>query len=283
MTMNQTNQEISPRIKRDKVTHYGWSLRDEPGVLMDVEKSELSVDHTYQRNVNNLKANKIASEWSWVACGVLIVASRADGFFVIDGQHRLAAALKRSDIKTVPCIVFDVENGVLGEAEGFIASNTLRKPMSGVDKFRALLVMKDPAALLVNRLCTATMRKITTGGTGRNLSCVGHALLNANKHPKVFERIFPLVDRLCNDKIMHEWILNGMMYLELKMPDGESLTDKRWADKILSIGHDRILDGIRTAKAYYKRGGPKIFATGIVDAINFKAKKKLVLKGTEEE
>lgn len=281
--MNQVNQEYNYLLKKDKVKHYGWTLRDEPGVLMEVDKSELSVDHAYQRSVNNKKANRIASEWSWVACGVLIVASREDGFFVIDGQHRLHAALKRSDIKNLPCIVFDVDKGVRGEAEGFIASNTERKPMTGVDKFRALLIMKDPAAVLVDKMCAASMRKITTGGSGRTLSCVTQAMLNAGKNPKVFERIYPLVDRLCNDKIMHEYILTGMLYIEMKMPEGESLTDKRWADKILSIGHDRIMDHIRTAKSYYKRGGARIYATGIVDAINFKARKKLVLNGSEAD
>jgi hypothetical protein len=89
--------------KVDKVTRYGWLEADDLGDLCLLSKRDLNVDNRYQRERKHPKVLAIARGWSWPACGVLIVAVREDGrYWVVDGGHRWAAAMERSDITHLP-------------------------------------------------------------------------------------------------------------------------------------------------------------------------------------
>src|SRR4051794_31726791 len=89
----------------DKIRQYGWTADNVPGKLIYLPKESLQVDPTYQRPLNDRKRLRIASAFNWAAFGVLICARRPDGtIWVIDGQHRLSAAMSRSDVRDVPVI-----------------------------------------------------------------------------------------------------------------------------------------------------------------------------------
>jgi hypothetical protein len=90
----------------DKVARYGWTVTDEPGVLRMLHKDHLLVPAEYQRDANEDKVRKIASEWSWLSFGAVIVGHRGGKYYTIDGQHRVLAAKRRSDVGEVPCVVF---------------------------------------------------------------------------------------------------------------------------------------------------------------------------------
>ena len=104
-----------------KVERYNWKMQDSPGALRMVKKGDLQVDHTYQRNANEMKLIAIAKDWSWIACGAIVVADREGVLFVVDGQHRVLAARKRSDIAELPCLVFKTHEAKQ-EAKGFLAA-----------------------------------------------------------------------------------------------------------------------------------------------------------------
>lgn len=119
-----------------KVERYGWKTAEGMGVMRLIDKRELRVDHVYQRDENNEdKILAMARNWSWLACGALIVGHRSGLYYVIDGQNRWAASMKRQDIANLPCVVFEVAD-VADEARGFLAANTLRKGLSSVDRLK---------------------------------------------------------------------------------------------------------------------------------------------------
>ena len=71
---------------------------------------DLHIDPTYQRSIDTAPSQtlirRIAVHWDWGLCQPLTVAKRDDGMlYVIDGQHRLAAAKARHDIYDLPCVV----------------------------------------------------------------------------------------------------------------------------------------------------------------------------------
>jgi len=72
-----------------KVDRYGWTIKDQPGFMKEINKSLLNVDMQYQRHANKSKVLTISSEWSWIACGVVVVAFRDGKYWVMDGQHRV--------------------------------------------------------------------------------------------------------------------------------------------------------------------------------------------------
>lgn len=121
--------------------------------------AELLVDPAYQRSIETEASRRliraIASEWSWDVLDVLKVSRRPDDrLFLVDGQHRRAAAELRGDIPQLPCVVKRCA-GAAEEARLFIASNRGRKRMSRIDDFRAAVGAGDAEALAVERAVVA--------------------------------------------------------------------------------------------------------------------------------
>jgi hypothetical protein len=105
--------------------------------------ADLSIDPTYQRSTDvgpsQSLIKKIAREWDWGLCQPLNVARRPDGaLFVIDGQHRLAAARERGDIYDLPCVII-ASSSERDEAAAFVALNQQRRPLTKLELFKAAL------------------------------------------------------------------------------------------------------------------------------------------------
>ncbi|OYW85181.1 MAG: hypothetical protein B7Z20_09560, partial [Sphingobium sp. 32-64-5] len=73
--------------------------------------------------------------------------------WVIDGQHRLAAAQLRGDIPFLPCCV-GVYGSVADEAAMFVAMNRQRKAMNRLDDFHAAIASGDAEAIEIAKLIT---------------------------------------------------------------------------------------------------------------------------------
>ena len=269
--------------QRTKIDRYSWKVSDSPGVLMEIGKGQLFVDETYQRtDKSEPKIKAIASNWSWVACGTISVADRTGTFYVIDGQHRVLAARRRADIEQLPCIVFETTSAVV-EAKGFLQSNTQRKPITGVDRFRALVVTNDPSALLVKRLCDQVGREVKTSPTPNAVRCVTVMLRQASSDPTTLERLWPILHALMEGRSMSERLVDALCYIEPRMPDGESLLDRKWRERLMRVGANAMLEGSSKAAAFYARGGSKVWATGVVQALNFNHRIRLKLEGDDDE
>ena len=131
----------------------------QPPSLEFCRLSELNVDASYQRSIENggsqVLINRIASAWNWDLCHPLSVARREDGScWVVDGQHRLTAALKRGGIDYLPCVIFK-SAGTANEARNFAAMKRQRRNLSQLDIFKAGLVGGDPEV----RLCADLIEK----------------------------------------------------------------------------------------------------------------------------
>lgn len=124
-----------------------------------VPLDELRIDDTYQRSIET-KASQtligsIARGWDWDLFDVLKVSRRPDdSLFVVDGQHRLAAARLRDDISQLPCVLKRCA-GPAEEAKLFTAANRGRKQMNRLDDFRAAAAAGDEVAATIERLIAA--------------------------------------------------------------------------------------------------------------------------------
>lgn len=121
--------------------------------------AELLIDESYQRTIDTLASKRliarIAEEWDWDVLDVLKVSRRPDDrSFVVDGQHRRAAAALRGDITQLPCVIKRC-GGATDEARLFIASNRGRKTMSVLDDFRAAVGAGDAEAMRIDQLVTS--------------------------------------------------------------------------------------------------------------------------------
>jgi hypothetical protein len=273
----------------DKITKYKWLSRNEPGALQYVPKTTLQVDSTYQRSLNNDKRRRIASNFNWAAFGVLIVARRKDGsLWVIDGQHRLMAAQSRSDIQDVPVIIFEFGGNVMDEATDFLIANKDRKPLTGVDSFKAMVISGDAIALEVQSMIHRAGRVVTESVVpGRKIRCV-KAIYNCMlSNSSAMRQIWPLIIELLGEHDLDNRMVQGMHWLESHMTDPtgkkRSLTEPETQRKLIAVGYTAILRSIGDAAAYFNRGGQTVFARGILKVVNHKRRIRLTMRGDKEE
>lgn len=120
-----------------------------------VQLDRLQVDDSYQRSIDagpsKVLIARIGREWDWRLCVPLMVSRRADGLFVIDGQHRLSGARLRDDVPQLPCCI-SVYAGPADEAAMFVAANRERRAMNRLDDFHAAQAGGDKDALAVAAL-----------------------------------------------------------------------------------------------------------------------------------
>ena len=251
-----------------KVERYGWILRDSPGQLMHIDKAELMIDHQYQRDdISPHKVQALASAWSWAGCGVISVALRPNGlYFVFDGQHRVLAARKRSDIRELPCIVFECDS-VAKEAAGFLVANSERKPISAIDKFRSLVITEDEAARhveeTIERLGLEICKSAAKPG---QIKCISRCLAMVSSDSESFDIALKTCRDLC-DGISHinDDLLKGLFTIQRKHG---LLEDRRFIARLKQVGHGLVMEGIRRARAYRMNGGERTVMEGIFQAVN---------------
>ena len=122
-----------------------------PPTLEWIALDRLQIDTRYQRSAEGGRSanliRQIARSWDWRVYQPLSVAKRGDGgLFVVDGQHRLAAALQRGDIPHLPVVITSFVD-VAEEAAAFEAMNRQRKSMNRLERYRAAAVAGDPTTV----------------------------------------------------------------------------------------------------------------------------------------
>lgn len=250
-----------------KAAQYGWKVHDLPGVFMMIPKSDLNVDHSYQRNtIRRDRITTIARAFRWSEFGTLSVVLRQNGsFHVTDGQHRLAAANLIPTIKEVPCIVFE-SNDLKEEARAFLGINRLRTPVGSVDKYYASKVAGDEVSAYIGDLCMRNGIEISNSNTNGSIRCLAVLTKLAKDDRTKLEIVMPHVVAFCEGQVIHERILDGIFYLYAT--HGDRVFKQPIIGRLVALGRDGILKAAQDAAAYYSGGGAKIWAQGITKAIN---------------
>ena len=260
----------------DKVKRYGWVTKDEPGALKNLHKDVLQIHPAYQRDVIPAKVKEITANWSWVGAGAIVVGERGGEFWVIDGQHRVLAAKRRSDITHLPCVVFQTD-GVKQEAVAFLDLNTGRKPVSSIGKFKAMLAAGDEAASTVHRVMEELgVTPKATANKGKELKSVAWAVRRAGEDAEKFEIVMRMASELSHDIPIQERLLDGLWYINDRMRGG--ISDKRFSDRLRAVGARRLIDAANKAAAYFVKGGANVWETGMMDEINKGLRNKFALR-----
>jgi len=252
----------------DKISLYKWTVADKRGRYADISKTSLSVDEAYQREVKStdLKIAKIASEWSWIACGIITVAHRDGAYFVVDGQHRVMAAMKRSDITTLPCMIFE-SDGVKDEANAFLRANRNRKPMTSQQAFKAMIESGDRNAIIANELAKSIGREVAAWSSPTTVSGIGSIIKSIAVDEMAIRRIFPVIGEICKGNTMFVDLILGMFLIERRIAP-QSLSSPVMRKRLVSIGLDNLMDAIAKSRAYHGVGGDRVRAIGIINAYN---------------
>lgn len=265
-----TNAEISKAFTAkgvNKQERYKWSVKDEPGRYKKIEKHKLQVDYSYQRDTKAEKIKAIRSSWSYVACGAISVSERDDGsYYVIDGQHRVLAAMARSDISHLDCMVFQL-NSSREEAIGFLAAQVQRKPVTASEKFKAEIVAGDKDAIFIANLLNSSGYKISDSQHGGKVRCIGALLSCVRADREVMARAWPAVVAAASGKSVDSRVVKAFFWLE-KNADGNSLSDPFWIKRVSQVGQDQFVSAAIKAGAYYSGGGGSVWGPAMQMEMN---------------
>lgn len=268
------NQEVAlnpqGRGQMDKIKKYKWELIDKPGEFMEIEKGDLYIDMDYQRSKwSQGKINKYAASWSWVKCGTLTVAIRDDQWFVIDGATRKQAADKRSDIRSLPCMVYDLDNSVKSEALGFVGINSEKTGVATFDRFKALLVGGDKCAIGLNELIASTGHKPSPFEGVKNVSCLMTVWKLYKRNREVLAETWPLIAAVNAECKIRDIVVRGIFWAEIQArKHGMSLLKNPYMRLLIVKGGESCNSDIRREISIVGKGGSRIEANAIIKILN---------------
>jgi len=271
------------RIGGDKIKRYGWTVQDAPGEMRLLHKDLLQIDSAYQRDLVAQKVSEISAAWSWVALGALVVGERDGEFWVIDGQHRAAAAKRRSDITHLPCVVFKTSD-VKQEARGFLTIQTMRKAVTALAKQKAMVTAGDEVAAFVQQTIDGLGLQMKSNASAvGSLKCVAWCLRRAADDKQTFTKVLGIGAGLFAQDNMPiaERVLEGLWILNARCGDG--LADPRLVKRLREKGGRALLDAANRAAAYYAAGGSKVWALGMLGEINkgLQERRRFTMDGVE--
>ena len=265
----------------DKVKKYGWKIADKAGDFCWMDKGDLYVDHVYQRSrISEERINFFASNWSWVKCGVLSIAIRDDEWYIFDGQHRKLAADKRSDIKKLPCIVYELES-VAEEARAFIDINTTKTVVTGVDRFRAMIVAGDETALGLNQLVEARGYQVSHSQAIKSISCIMTIWAIYKQDRELFTSVWPLITDICEDCVIRHAVVESVYWAQrAALRSGITLDRNPIRAFLIKTAGEQLVAEIRKEINIIGHGGLRIEANALIKLLNkqkFMKKKKIPL------
>lgn len=123
-------------------------------LLQWVAVEELFIDESYQRSIETRRSqgniDTIAKNFEWPLFQSLLISDRGGKYAVVDGQHRLMAAIKRG-IPNVPCVIVKFAS-LADEVTAFIKANKMRLSMTAVAIYHASVKGGDKEAVRLDRL-----------------------------------------------------------------------------------------------------------------------------------
>lgn len=255
--------------KRSKVDFYKWDKVGKPGEFQWIDKEDLVVDHNYQREkLNEARISGFSAHWCWVKCGVLSVAIRNNEWFVIDGQHRKLAADKRSDIKKLPCMIFELD-GIPKEARAFVDINSEKTAIQSFDKFRALIVGNDETAIGLNELFKTTGHYAANTSAVKAVQCLMTTWRIYKKDKQMLIYLWPLISDIHTDcQIRHE-VIEALYYAEqMARKVKRTLTENDTKIYLIKIGGQTISAEIKKEVTIVGAGGYRIVTNALIKLIN---------------
>lgn len=159
--------------------------------VKEVRPSELVVDETIQRPLNESRVRNIMKNFVLHGAGTLCVSQRDNGdLVIIDGRHRTEAMLRLGlESNLIKAEIFDGLT-VADEAALFRVRNNTEK-VGYLDRFRVRLIEEDEIALGVKELA----KKFGFGVVGNDPELP--QLLSIKKLEQLFR----------NDPIIAEWVI----------------------------------------------------------------------------
>lgn len=208
---------------------------------------ELKIHDGYQRTeeINKKHINSMVKNFDPNRLDPLVIGQDPDGkgYWVIDGQHRLAMAKILNDqgkfTSTIWCRL--IKNiSFIEQARLFDELNKDRLRLSQTSSFKNKRFMGDPIAIEINRIVSKYNFTIGTGGNSVKSISTITKVYNYLRQDE-FDRLFLLLRKTWNgDKqSLNHQIISGLGFLIKKV--GKLFTDNDFIDKMETVEPQAII------------------------------------------
>lgn len=255
----------------DKIERYGWNVDNKPGVLVWIDKNDIKVDHSYQRPLNEKSVLRIARDFDWALFESLVIVRRDGDYWVVLGQHRLAAAMRRPDIEKLPCRLFDYGGDRRREAQIFIDESRRRKSLDAEDKFRAMCAYGDPVAIKVKTMIEKNGYRVRVNRSGARgmVGCVMMLYMQMGEDENAALEAFDAAVQIACGEYLDSPIIRGLYHVNRSMHKiGDSVSKKKHVDKLRRFGVERIMQEIHAVCSIYRGQPSKGCAEAVMNLIN---------------
>lgn len=168
--LNKENKENQLQ-KKQAIQLFKNSSKIGNKIFVDIPVELLKVDWDMYQRATQRHVRIIAQNWNDDKCDPLMTNYRNDGYFyIIDGQHRLMAALMRG-IESLVCIVF-VGLSIKEEADLFTEQNEGTKKLSPYDTYKANLCRGEKTDTMIKNICDKYGVAIKKANTPKVLKCL---------------------------------------------------------------------------------------------------------------
>lgn len=223
-----------------------------------IDKREIVIlDDDHIERSADARINSLAKNWSWVSLGAIVVAWVDPHYYLLRGPVQLLAARKRADVSLVPCVIFDTEAVPVKKP----------KPEKPGPVSRLQDELATPAGRLVEKMLRETGRQLKSTN-GNSVRCTDKLLEYATAYPDEYDPMFLLMHEICRGVDIPQQIVGGIMQLEIRVPEGESLADKKWKKRLIQTGYYKLMEAIKDQKGRSKSANDINSAEGIKLAMN---------------
>lgn len=242
-----------------------------------VTLKDLKIDSSYQRGLQS-NHKRIAKNFDAASVGMLHVANRDNGLWLVDGQQRVGAMLllgiKEWEALIIPSTGSEYEATIYRMLNG-----KDRKQLSKQELFKACLVAKDPVALAVQRACESVGWKLKLSRSGSKgwpeVACVGTLYNQCQKYgEELLTRALRLIENCwpqCNDNVLDVVPAGFCQFLRVH---GSRIEEGRLINALQNIPPRKILLEITTILTNRQNA----FTQTLVKLYNKKVSSKFKLK-----
>jgi hypothetical protein len=234
--------------------------------------------HKFERALWMHKINDVTNAWrQWMMNGEPIIFEE-DGN-LLDGQHRLMAAMKRREITELPCIVFRFKD-VAQEARAFLAINTRRKAVSAIDKHRIGGRGGDEEILRANAVLQRAGVSVAKDPKGSDQTKAIVAVKNAIKcsGEDAVVSVLTILRQVEWSSGIPSTTIRVLCYLRKNLDGG---VDARFVSRLIAMGGDQIQAAENKGAALGGSHGERVRSIGLIEAVNKGLQNRYRFKGEQ--
>jgi hypothetical protein len=178
--------------------------------------AKMRVNPLAQRELNNARVDKLASEMELEQLGNPTVSQRDEWFYIIDGQHRVAALKKWLgdggwEDQSIQCWAYEGENALSEEeeAEVFLKQNDTLT-VATFEKFRIGIKSGRPEETDIDRIVRAQALRISRERGNGAIMAVGTLRKVYRLGPAVLARTLGIIRDAYGDRGLEAPVIEGL-------------------------------------------------------------------------